>query len=97
MISLTKDMKPTVLILSFWIAMFLAHLMHTSSKLSKVKITYKKVPKIKKQGKQKQEFREFFSSSIEILCNSEDGAEEVTPPCMRDVHALPRIWRLGGN
>ena len=96
MISFTKDMKPTILILSFWIAMLLAHLMRTSSKLSKVKITYKKVPKIKKQGKQKQEFHELFSSSIEIPCDSEDGTEEVTPPmherCTRFAQDM-ETWR----
>ena len=60
--------------------MFLAHLMRTSSRLSKVKITYKKVPKIKKQGKQKQEFRAFFPSSIVIPHDSKEGAEEVQSP-----------------
>ena len=73
-------MKPTLLVLSFWIAMFLAHLMRTSSRLSKVKITYKKVPKIKKQGKQKQEFRAFFPSTIVIPRDSEEGVEEVQSP-----------------
>ena len=71
-------MRPTVLILSFWMALLLAHLLRTSSRLSKVKITYKKIPKVKKQGKQRQESCALFTSSIEIPRDSEESAEEVT-------------------
>ena len=64
-----------MLILSFWIALFLAHLMQTTSKISKIKLSYKKVSKTKKHLKTKQESREFFTSRIEFPMNMTSDEE----------------------
>ena len=73
--ALIISMRTPVLVLSFWIALFLAHLMQSNSKISKIKLSYKKIPKTKRHLKMKQESHEFFTSRIESPMETNDDEE----------------------